>query len=235
MSDYFNNTEWKAQRLGKFTASEIYKLLKGGRKKDELFGQTALTYINEKIAEILTGEAPELTNIKALEWGSANELDAVLLFSQQHHETVENFGTGNPQFFPFHAIAGGSPDALTATAVIEVKCPWNSANHVDFLKAARTMATHGEWLHDNKEEYWAQIQFNMICCGKDTGFLVSYDPRVIQPEHRLAILSIEKDGTFHGEIVTRLDAAKNIVLSTLNSFETADSEPEAITLQPINS
>ena len=223
MSSYFENNDWKAQRLGKFTASEIWKLLKGGRKKDEMFGQTALSYINEKIAEILTGEAPELTNVKALEWGSANELDAVELFARQHHETVEHFGGGNPQFFPFHSIAGGSPDALTESSVIEVKCPWNSANHVEFLKGARTSTPHNDWLRDNKEEYWAQIQFNMICCGKEFGYLVSYDPRVIRPEHRLAVLIVDRDEAFFSDIVSRLDAAKEIVKATLNIFEPAEA------------
>ena len=52
--------EWHAQRLGKFTASRFGDLMTNGRKKDEVLGQTALSYIYEKAAEILTGERTEI-------------------------------------------------------------------------------------------------------------------------------------------------------------------------------
>ncbi len=47
--------EWYAQRLGKFTASRFGDLMTNGRKKDEVLGATAVSYIYEKAAEILTG------------------------------------------------------------------------------------------------------------------------------------------------------------------------------------
>jgi hypothetical protein len=215
---YFENTDWKSQRLGKFTSSEVWKLMKGGRKKDEVFGQTALTYINEKTAEILTGQAPEQVFAKALEWGAANELDAILTFQEQTGLAVEHFGVGNPQFFPYYGIAGGSPDGLTDLKVIEVKCPYTSANHVEFLKASYSDDPSG-WLKENNEAYYYQCQLNILACDKMGAYLVSYDSRVLNHEHRLAVLAIERDSDFEAEIKMRLDLAKEIVKKTLNIFQ----------------
>jgi hypothetical protein len=49
----FNNT-WEQQRIGKFTSSEIWKLMSSGKKST--FSQTGLTYIRSKAAELITGE-----------------------------------------------------------------------------------------------------------------------------------------------------------------------------------
>lgn len=229
MSNYFEQTDWKAKRLGRFTASEMHKLMKGGRKKDQLFGQGALTYINEKIAEIITGESKDLDGIKALEWGAANELDAITLFQEQHPRPIEFFGIGNPQFFAYNAVSGGSPDGLSEDAVIEIKCPFNSANHIDFLSISKAIDNHTEWLSENWDDYFIQIQFNMLCCGKSKGYLVSYDPRVINHEHRLAVLQIDGRGDYQADIDYRISEAKKIVQQRLKLIE---SGPE--TFNPLS-
>lgn len=227
MSNYFENSEWKLQRLGRFTASEMHKLMTSGRKKGETFGQTALTYIQEKIAEILTGECKELEGIKALEWGAANEMDAIREFAQIHHETVEFFGTGNPQFFAHDAVSGGSPDGLTETLVVECKCPYNSANHIDFLTASRALPkhAHGDWLKENWKEYYVQTQFNMLCCQRKKAVLISYDPRVINHDHRLAVLWIDANPDYQMDISNRILDAKKIVKRALNAFDGIEDEP----------
>lgn len=220
MSNYFDNTAWAAQRLGRFTASEIYKLMKGGRKKDQLFGQGAMTYIEEKIAEIVTGEAKELEGLKALEWGAANELDAITLFQQMHFEEVQHFGLSNPEFFEWNSVSGGSPDGLTHTAVVEVKCPYVSSNHVGFLIASKLpIEQQAEWLKENWDNYYCQVQFNMLCCNRGKGYLISYDPRTVKPEHRIAVLEVMADGDFQMDIDFRISEAKKIVKQALNTID----------------
>ena len=49
-------TEWFLARKGKFTASEIHNLLIASRKKDETFGETAMSYIKEKVAEYVMSD-----------------------------------------------------------------------------------------------------------------------------------------------------------------------------------
>ena len=48
---------WRQQRIGKFTASCMYKLMKRGKAKNALWSQTALTYLYEIAAERLSGRA----------------------------------------------------------------------------------------------------------------------------------------------------------------------------------
>ena len=64
--------EWFNQRLGKFTASRFGDLMTNSRKKDEVLGATAVSYIYEKAAEKLTGQRNEFTST-AMEWGTENE------------------------------------------------------------------------------------------------------------------------------------------------------------------
>lgn len=227
MGSYFENSDWKLARLGKFTSSELHKLMTRGKSKDQIFGQTALSYIQEKIAEILTGESKQLEGLKALEWGSANEVDAIRLFQEQHDEPVEFFGGGNPQFFPYDAVSGGSPDGLTETLVVETKCPFNSANHIDFLTASRALPkhAHSQWLKDNWKDYYTQTQFNMLCCKRRKAVLVSYDPRVINHNHRLAVLHIEEDADFQLDITARIQDAKKIVKRALEAFDGIAPQP----------
>ncbi len=236
MSNYFENSQWKQARLGRFTSSEIHRLMKSGRKKDQVFGQGALTYIEEKIAEIVTGEAKELEGIKALEWGAANELDAIMLFKEQHDEEVEFFGVGNPEFFQWNSVSGGSPDGLTPTAVVECKCPFVSSNHVGFLIASKLpKSIQADWLKENWENYYCQVQFNMICCKREKAYIISYDPRTVKPEHRLAILEIDADVDFQMEIDHRISEAKKIVKLALETIDECPQvfDPSQITLTKI--
>ena len=43
--------EWQRMRLGKFSGSNIHKLMGKARNKSDIFSQTALTYIKEVAAE----------------------------------------------------------------------------------------------------------------------------------------------------------------------------------------
>ena len=51
MNDFQRNDDWYIARKGMLTASEIVNILTKGRGKDEVFGKTALSYLNDKIAE----------------------------------------------------------------------------------------------------------------------------------------------------------------------------------------
>ena len=62
-----NEQTWLETRKGKFTASEIHKLM-GGSRSGGLLSQTAETYVYEKCAELLTGEIKN-TYAPALDWG----------------------------------------------------------------------------------------------------------------------------------------------------------------------
>lgn len=167
--------QWMEERCGKFTASEIYKLLAKGRAKDKYFGDVAETYIRQKVAEILTMEPNNggRANVYAMEWGNAHEAEAVARFEKESGFTVEYFGGANPKFFEYSDFSGGSPDGLVGdTAIIEVKCPYNSAEHL-----AHIMLNDEKELKDYAHEYYWQMVWNMIVTKRTVATFISHDPR----------------------------------------------------------
>lgn len=203
---------WKADRIGKITSSEVSRLLVSGKKKGEYFGQRAMTYIWEKVAEILTGESAESFG-RALEWGASNEFDAILEYQKRTGIDVEYFGVANPKFFELNSRSGGSPDGLTIDKLLEVKCPFNSGNHIKFLR----MKSQQD-LKETSFEYYCQSQMNLLCTKMDKGDFISYDPRIIDYRYRESILEIGRDEQLIKEIKERVNAACEIISITLNAL-----------------
>ena len=46
--------DWHRQRLGKLTCSRFDDMMVSGRGKDDKFGKACMTYVYEKVAELLT-------------------------------------------------------------------------------------------------------------------------------------------------------------------------------------
>lgn len=88
MNTYFTaeTTNWLLQRKGKITSSEVWKIFKGGRKKDELFGEGAMTYIRSRVTEMQSAEIKEEVDFKQTDWGKNNEHDA-----KSHFEAITGF------------------------------------------------------------------------------------------------------------------------------------------------
>jgi len=200
-------------RIGMFTASSIYKLMAKSRSKDKLFGDTAMTYINEKIAEIITGErAPQISS-KATDWGHMYEADAAAWFKAHYHD-FDYYGGANFVFNEYNDFSGASPDGLYDNGVIEFKCPFDSANHVGFMRNKSNL----EWLKLKHNEYYAQVQFNMMCAGKSEAKLCSYDPRTVEPKHRMAVLHVPKDEAYCQELDMRINEGVKIIKKALESL-----------------
>lgn len=202
----------RINRLGLFTASSIHKLTEKGKAKGELFGKGAMTYIYEKIAEIITGECPVQARSASLEWGNEHEKDASMWLSQTHPHTYH--GKENAVFIPYSKFAGGSPDGLHDDYVVELKCPYISANHIQWL-----VNKSPEWLKKAHFDYYVQTQFNMACTGKERGIIASYDPRTVEPEHRMAIIEVERDNELLTELCeVRIPTAVDIIKQALQTI-----------------
>lgn len=198
----------KVSRLGMFTASSIWQLMKGG-KGGQMFGQQALTYIDEKIAEIVTGECKHQARSASLDWGNEHEKDAYLWLNQTHPH--EYLGKENFKFFEFNQFAGGSPDGISEDCIFEYKCPYNSSNHVGWL-----LNKSVDWLKKEYFEYYVQLQFNMLCAGKKKGIIASYDPRTVEPNHRMAIIEMDYDEEMMNDLtLVRIPAAVQIITNAL--------------------
>lgn len=216
MDNYFNADTliWLQQRLGRFTSSEIHKLFVSGKKKGELFGQGAMTYIRTKAAELLTMEVKDESDFKQTEWGKANELDGVKSFEEKMGLSGKYYGIANPTFFPLGEYAGGSPDWESEDDGADIKCPYNTSEHiknlllksVDDLKAER-------W------EFYCQGQMNMFIRKWKKFHLVSYDPRMIEPSLRLKIITFYPDSEWILEFNERLGAAIELMQEIVSSLE----------------
>lgn len=195
-------------RLGIFTASSIYKLMGKGKNKGQYFSDTAMTYIDEKIAEIITGEKAVQARSASMDWGNNYEKDASLWLQKTHPHTY--LGKENFKFYPYGKYAGGSPDGENETTIFEYKCPFVSANHVKWLRNKNQ-----EWLKAVHMDYYVQIQFNMVCAKKNQGVIQSYDPRTVDHKHRGAIIEVEPDIELIEELKERIDKAALIITETL--------------------
>lgn len=160
---------WNKVRVGKFTSSEAKRII---HKKGALT-DTNRTYIAEKAAEILTGESKEFDNEATL-WGKTQEPEAAKAFVESTGMEVTPCGFILSDTWPEYY--GGSPDGLIGDdGLIEIKCPFNSANHIKHC-----MVKSAEDLKDIAEGYYWQIQSNLLVTDRDYAFFISYDPRVAQ-------------------------------------------------------
>lgn len=203
---------WMLQKAGKFTSSEAHKLFT--KKSTPYFDKGAMTYIKTKAVEILTGKVKELNNIVSLEWGNANENEAVQLYSRVTGNTVEYYGVAQPRFFPYGDHAGGSPDGLIGTeGVLECKCPYDSEKHLSYALLADAQA-----FRDYCPEYFTQVQMNMMVCERTFGDFISYDPRIKKEQFRLKIIRVPRDEMFIAELKIRIERACEEVNKILTSL-----------------
>lgn len=216
MEHYFQSFEWLQKRLGRFTASEIHKLFNSGRSKTQLFGDTAMTYIRTKVAEILTQEVKEEVDFKQAEWGKANEIDAMREFEKAIGISGNYYGVGDPQFFQLGDWCGGSPDweSKDLEHGADFKCPYNSAEHLKNL----TIKSAAE-LEDKRWEYYCQGQMNMKVRGWKQFHFVSYDPRFVDPRFQLKVITVYPDHAWLQDFDLRIKAAVEEIEKMLNVLD----------------
>lgn len=197
--------QWQQERMGKITASEIWKIMVRGKAKDAYFGDMALKYIKQKVSEILTCEPNNggRNNFNAMEWGNSHENEAIWKVMQYTKEQIEYFGVGNPRFFEYTPFSGGSPDGLSEYAVWEIKCPFNSAEHYEHF-----LFTDMQDVKSYKPEYYWQVNANMLFTNREQGFLCSYDPRYAKEEHQLKIVEFKLLPEVKEQLIERISEAE---------------------------
>lgn len=147
---------WLKYRYGKFTASEIIKLL--GIKG---LGETGKTYAIEKAIEELYGEFEE----QYISYDMQNGIDTEpLAFAKfQELKGLDFLEVSNCSFFKFNDHAGASPDGLVSdNSVLEIKCPKSTT----FFKLVAT--------NEIDAKYYAQMQMQMLCTGSDRAYFFNY-------------------------------------------------------------
>jgi len=200
--------EWLKHRLGKATASRFKDLLSQPKAvKDRETGKlsaTARSYMLELVAETLTEESKFFSSA-ATQWGNDNEDNARDLYEFMTNNTVEQIGMATIDEL---SQVGASPDGLIGDdGGIEIKCPYNSAVHVDTLLSG-----------EMPKEHMAQVQGCMWVTGCKWWDFVSYDPRINDSDLCIFIKRIERDEEYISTLKTRVLFFADKVESTIKSL-----------------
>ena len=209
-------SEWYGERCGYFTASEIHKLLVSG-KGGEPFGETALTYILDKLGEKITGKPIESKDNTATLWGKEHEPLAREWYCRKNGMIVDEVGFIKHPTIPNF---GGSPDGITykvgsgdEAGILEIKCPFNYSNHLNHC-----LIPDQEYFKKYYKEYYWQILANCLINNLKWADFVSFDPRMNQ-KYGLFTLRIEPPVEDCNLLISRIEMANeqlNKFLTNLN-------------------
>jgi hypothetical protein len=203
---------WHKVRNYKFTSSRVHALLTEPRSREAKergeLGETAKTYILEKITQEINGFIPEFSS-KETQWGIEQEDNAKMWY----HINTGN-AIGDVMFCEYNDFYGGSPDSAvidTSLSVsgeegvingaLEIKCPYNSINHLKhcLIKSAEHFkAKHPEY-------YWQCIS-HMITLKVGFCDFVSFDPRI---DHEIGFsrFRLERNEEDEKLLLSKLNAA----------------------------
>lgn len=197
--------DWENIRAGRFTSSEIYKIMTFGYRQmtekelaarpktgkgskvtraidTTVMGTDGIGYIRQKVAEVLTGQPKRPSYAYPLVYGKETEPEAVEYFEKRNSVQCEAIG-----FQTWGDHAGGSPDRLFGELDgLEIKCPYQSENQIDYMM----LTDHWDLKRNYPEYYWQCVSLMMFTDRKRWHFC-TYDPRMISDKHKLTHIVIE--------------------------------------------
>jgi len=213
---------WHDIRAGRFTSSEMWKLMESGTREmnaaelaarpktgkgsktkfvedPSCLSKTTETYIRTKVAETLTGQcAPQVFSYAT---AGGDEMEP---FAAQEWATRKGLEYEILSFVPFGDHAGGSPDRKIkgSDRLIEIKCPYNSANQIDYLM----LTDQWDLMRNYPEHYW-QCMSNMLFTNTKFCDFIAYDHRMNDPKHQIAHIEVKVINEHFDRIIIKLEAA----------------------------
>ena len=191
---------WHRARLGKFTGSEIHRLMVGSKIKGEDFGQTAKSYILKVMAErhitfdVVENDDEfydylEATSVetKRMAWGKEQEDKARQSYEIGFGVDVVQCGSVKHIAIPNYAA---SPDGYIASSdkIIEIKCP----NPVELMRYM-AFVHDAESLKAIKPEYYWQVQAELDCTFASVCDFVVYNKWMTPNMHVAEIRRNDED------------------------------------------
>lgn len=144
------------------------------KEKNTIFlSETAKTYIIERVVEQIGGFIPE-SDSNATIYGTNQEPEALYWYSHLTGYELEKVG-----FMEYKTLLGGSPDALVLdrvnnqVGVAEVKCPYNSVNHLK-----HRLINSPEYFKENHFDYYWQCVSNTLAAKAEWADFISFDSRI---------------------------------------------------------
>jgi hypothetical protein len=204
---------WRDIRAGKFTASEWWRLMGSPQSKKAKeageFSDEANTYINIKVGEELTGQIHDSPSANSLEWGIDMEP-----LAKEHFTLLTGMPVSASGFKVYNAHAGGSTDGHVGAEEypIEIKCAYNSGNHIGYLRLTKGIEIKTEY-----PKIWWQLQANLLFNDKSMGYFVGFDPRFPEKQ-KMKILPVYALGEDQEKIKIKLDLATKEKIKIIESL-----------------
>lgn len=181
------SNEWLQSRLGKPTASNFGKLITPTGKPST----SADGYINELIAQRITGELPEFYTNAAIERGNELEPAAKALYEFINDVEVAEVGLCLHDTLD----CGASPDGLIGVdGGIEIKCPLPHT-HIAYLREGVVPG-----------KYIPQIQGCLWITGREWWDFMSYHPAMED-----LIVRVERDNEYIKKLADQVERAVDII------------------------
>lgn len=189
---------WYVDRCGKITASRFADVMQDPRGGNTWSGK-ALSYANQLVAEIIREvPSPEVSNVRALDWGREQEARA-----KKHYEWIKEVKVKSVTFCydPNIEGVGCSLDGIVmGDKNLEIKCPYNQNNHCKYLSDMDLFY----------EEYKWQVQGQMWVTGAPECDHCTYDPRW-DHSYRMGVITVERDEDMIFELEDRVADFRDFV------------------------
>jgi len=183
--------EWYEQRRGRFTASDIHRIL--GKEGLKATVKSIENIALEKAIEQVYGLDQEVFLV-SFDMQRGIELEPLAFQKFKSLKELDFVETKECGFFKYEDHAGASPDGVVSdSSVLEIKCP--KRNNFFNVKSKN--------LIDPK--YFAQMQMQMLCTGFDKCYYFTYT--VIDAKELYHEIIIERDDKFISFIKERIEHA----------------------------
>lgn len=169
--------EWFKFRLGRFTSSMMHRLI-----TKEPLGQGAMTYIHQKVGELLTGQTTaeeEVIEDENTAWGNTYEPEALnqfglkmglkYLVTQKLISNPDTHFSSTPDALWVKDICNNQEEYNVRT--VEVKCPRKYHKFIPYYQCK----TPYDVLKESKIYFW-QVIDQMDNCGSSVGYFCVYHP-----------------------------------------------------------
>lgn len=180
--------QWLTERLGMITGSTFSKLIVSDKKggytlsKSQTADSLILKIAYERLLKegnIAEGLERLDVNSREVNYGKKFEPEALQKYQLKAGVKVHS----SNQIIKHSEFIGGTPDGLIGDdGLIEIKCPYNGANH---LKGILTGEVYNS-------DYIIQMQFYMWITGREWCDFVTYD-KDLSSEKQLNIIRIDRD------------------------------------------
>lgn len=196
--------DWFKIRTGKFTASNIYRLL--GKENLAKTKQSIDTFAFEKAVEYLYG-LNEDENYVTFDMQRGIDLEPLAFKKFKELKELDFIDVKECGFFKYKDHSGASPDGIVGKdAVLEIKCPKRNK----FFK----LVSNG--INEIDFKYIAQMQMQMLCTKTKKAYFFNYLLENNKEYYHEII--IERDNEFIDLIKKRIEKAIEIKLDYITKI-----------------